>query len=628
MKLITPLSTLHSQHFMLLKQMSEQEIVDLREQVHPAFAVAELLVAAVNAVVLVGVNHQVELHVVGNHRLNQLHRVLVMYVVVAAAVAEQVVALDQRGVAHRRVVVVARRVLLRRAHVTLGIYVVVESPVRHRRDGDRGADDVGTLGDAVGSHEAAVAPAVNGDLVGVDVWLLRHVFRQRYHVFGLVFPELKVGHLLELLALRPAASVVDRHRDDSALREKLHPVPVAVIPLVHDGLMTRAAIDVNQDRIFLVGVEIRREDLPAVDFNGASVGHREGRVADLDELFLADIVCVKSFQKFVVVFKDPHQLSFICIKFIKIRLRRRRVNVDKIFEGIVETGVVCPHLINNSPHRAFHVHGVDLTLDRGVLRRLEINLLAVEAVDPCDVPVAGSEGLAFGAVEPAQINVVVTRPLACHEERLPVVEESPVVGDVDIIRVCLIIEDMRLTCRRVGGEDFEMVLMAVKSLDCKDVFVLRPFHSRKIDVGLLPCVHLCRLSAFEVIDIDFDDGVVFAGLRVFETVPVGVSRFEADELLHLELFHLRLVEFVEGDFLAIGRPEITEREAELLFIDPVGGTINNMVVEAVVGELRLVSRSEVLNKQVVVAHESDFRCVGRERGEALAAVFRERGQCL
>ena len=79
--------------------MLKQEIVNLVEKVHPTLAVA-VFVAAVNAVVLVGINHQVELLVVGNHGLDEFHSVLIVDVVVAAAVAEQLVALDELRVVH------------------------------------------------------------------------------------------------------------------------------------------------------------------------------------------------------------------------------------------------------------------------------------------------------------------------------------------------------------------------------------------------------------------------------------------------------------------------------------------------------------------------------------------------
>lgn len=68
--------------------MFEQEIADFSEQVHGAFTFAVFAVTAVNSMVLVWINHQIELHSVGYHRLDELHGVLVMDVVVTGAVAD------------------------------------------------------------------------------------------------------------------------------------------------------------------------------------------------------------------------------------------------------------------------------------------------------------------------------------------------------------------------------------------------------------------------------------------------------------------------------------------------------------------------------------------------------------
>ena len=77
--------------------MFEQEIVNLVEQVHTAFAIAVFIVA-IDAVILVRVNHQVELFFVRNHGLDEFHGVLIMHVIVAAAVAKQVVTLNHSGI--------------------------------------------------------------------------------------------------------------------------------------------------------------------------------------------------------------------------------------------------------------------------------------------------------------------------------------------------------------------------------------------------------------------------------------------------------------------------------------------------------------------------------------------------
>lgn len=80
--------------------MLKQEVVNLVEEVHAALA-STIFVATVDAVVLVGINHQVELLAIGNHSFYEFHGILIVDVIVAAAVAKQVVALDELRVVYR-----------------------------------------------------------------------------------------------------------------------------------------------------------------------------------------------------------------------------------------------------------------------------------------------------------------------------------------------------------------------------------------------------------------------------------------------------------------------------------------------------------------------------------------------
>ena len=73
--------------------MLKQEVVNLVEEVHTALAAA-IFVTTVDAVVLIGIDHQVKLFTIRNHGLDELHGVLVVDIVVTTTVAEQVVAFD------------------------------------------------------------------------------------------------------------------------------------------------------------------------------------------------------------------------------------------------------------------------------------------------------------------------------------------------------------------------------------------------------------------------------------------------------------------------------------------------------------------------------------------------------
>ena len=144
--------------------------------------------------------------------------------------------------------------------------------------------------------------------------------------------------------------------------------------------------------------------------------------------------------------------------------------------------------------------------------------------------------------------MVITRFLACHKERFSIFKEGPIVGNVDVILVFFIVKHCGLASFSVCGKNLEMILMTVKSLDSEHISIFSPFHSWKIDIGFLAGVHLLCSIVFEIINIDLNHRVILACLRIFEAIPF---RIKALEFLHLELSHLRLVEFVECYLLAV-----------------------------------------------------------------------------
>ena len=75
--------------------MFKQEIVNLGKQMHTAFIGGVVLIVAGDAMVLVGINHQVELLAVGDQGLDELHGILVVDIVVTAAMAEQIITLNE-----------------------------------------------------------------------------------------------------------------------------------------------------------------------------------------------------------------------------------------------------------------------------------------------------------------------------------------------------------------------------------------------------------------------------------------------------------------------------------------------------------------------------------------------------
>ena len=84
----------------------------------------------------------------------------------------------------------------------------------------------------------------------------------------------------------------------------------------------------------------------------------------------------------------------------------------------------------------------------------------------------------------------------------------------------------------------------------------------------------------------------FSGFRVLVFIKFRVEVAVVGQVI---LLHLALVEPVPGDLFAVGRPEKGLREFELLFIDPVGGAVDDLVDLSVGGELRFDVRCSMFD---------------------------------
>ena len=102
-------------------------------------------------------------------------------------------------------------------------------------------------------------------------------------VYSLVFAKLQVGHLFEFLPACTGAAVIHGSDDVAFLCQHLVPCKIAGAVGVEHGLRARAAVYGHEHRVFLVRVEIGRQDLPAMQFHAFRSGEGE-------EFLLAEVV--------------------------------------------------------------------------------------------------------------------------------------------------------------------------------------------------------------------------------------------------------------------------------------------------------------------------------------------------
>ena len=112
-----------------------------------------------------------------------------MNIVVAGAMRKHQLALKIGGLIYGRRIRVALGIILRAAHVTLGVNRVVEAPVGYGRDGDAGLENVGRVEHGIERHVAAVTPAPDADARAIHVGERLQIFHAGELVFQLDFAE-------------------------------------------------------------------------------------------------------------------------------------------------------------------------------------------------------------------------------------------------------------------------------------------------------------------------------------------------------------------------------------------------------------------------------------------------------
>ena len=225
----------------------------------------------VRTVVLVSVVHGIVGDTVRDQLRREDGRVLEMHVVVSCSVDQQEARRRQNGTRarqHRRDIV-AGGVGGRRLHEALRVGRVVVVPLGDGRDGHGHSDRLGGSRDDAARHEAAVAPAPQANVGGIDVAQRREVVGDSELVLGLDDAELQVGRFEEGIATAAGATVVGDHDNDvhrggeehveAQVRRRLHALA--------DLLRIRAAVHVHQDRVLGggLGVEARRIDEHGVE---------------------------------------------------------------------------------------------------------------------------------------------------------------------------------------------------------------------------------------------------------------------------------------------------------------------------------------------------------------------------
>ena len=90
--------------------------------------------------------------------------------------------------------------------------------------------------------------------------------------------------------------------------------------------------------------------------------------------------------------------------------------------------------------------------------------------------------------------MVVAAPFRGHQKGLAILKEMPVISDVDIIIIGFIVEHPAFARSGVGGQNLQMVLMAVEALYGQHIGIFCPSNARQVNVSLSACIPYTYIS--------------------------------------------------------------------------------------------------------------------------------------
>ena len=181
---------------------------------------------------------------------------------------------------------IAFGVFLRAIHIAFAVHDLVASPVGDSTASDTYLEDFGVCEHQVRSHEATIAPACDPDTVGIDIGEGLEEVHALHLVCHLVLTEVAMDDLLKGSTTVRRATTVDGE-DDEALRSHIKvPAKATSVEAVLHELCVWAIVDVDDGRILLRWIEVRRLQQAVVQ-----VGHAIGSLDRAEGDLWIDEVC-------------------------------------------------------------------------------------------------------------------------------------------------------------------------------------------------------------------------------------------------------------------------------------------------------------------------------------------------
>ena len=520
-------------------------------------------VGACDVVAVAGIDEVVELLAVVDAVLDEDEAVLPHHHIVGGAVDHQELAFQLVGLVLEAGELVTLGVLLGRVHVTLAVHDLIVFPIQHRTARHADLEHLGVVDLQRGRHEAAIAPAVAADAVGVDIRQGLQPVDAHHLVAHLELAALTMDALLEGLATVGGATVVEGEDEEAFLGEVVEVDARAGRPLVGDELGVGTAIHVDDDGIFLRSVEVIGLDETGVErlavfgLQGAQGG-------------LAEVVVL---QRVLGLVQTSDHLAVAVLQVDVIRHIGAAVVVEEILAVARRHDVVRAVFLGELGHlAALDVHHVAVALQRADLGGTVVDLAAVlrEAVEVGDDEVAMGELLHLFLADGIEIEVIVAVALGLPDELVGVVGQE-VGGTLGLhILVVAVLEDGLDIVARDGVVfvELQVVLLAVEDADVDAFVVGVPGDGGEVLLGGFAGLDYDLLARGDVVDVQRHLVARHARHGVFDGVGGGDTLGDVDERI---VGHHALVHAVVGEELAVGRPEDAAVDGELIAVHALTG---------------------------------------------------------
>ena len=578
--------------------------------------------------IAIGVEIHLEILIGLHEGLGIFVGVLRMHVVVGHTVTEQQGTMKEVGT-RDGVEGISFGILLRRAHVALCIDGVVETIARGRSHGHTSAEHLSTFAHAHQRAIAAIAPTPDADAVFVDVGLLAEPEGRLHLVLGFEHAQLQIGALLELGTTGTGSTTVDTNHNKALLTE------VAVeestlphrtdVPRVGDLLASGTTILEHHHGIFLACIEVCRLHHPAFQLDAFASSKTE-------ELLRSQLVTGELGLQVGIINTRGKDAAFLVAHGEDVRGVGIAPRVEKELVVAREHSRVPTVLIGEALGLSVLVVDEHLAVASALRSSLieHVARLLVVAVDVGNIILPVANLPLLRAVHRVEIEVHVAIAVAGEQDVAFAHNHLAEHVLLHIFGNAFLDEQLGNGGACIHGVEVQHVLMAVhRSHDDLIGFAHRE-DARQIAIGVDRHLQLACLSALDVEAPSRNGGIHLAGLRIFIAVEAGIELvfgtlgLHALEELQRIFAHGFLVEAHPAEHRAIGREAEGAVVLELLFVDPVGDAVDDLVELSVLRHLALgVVVEQFHEEEVVVANEGHLQAVGAPQGNLLLAAVGE-----